>query len=154
MRRKTEVVDPWDAPDPALAVALEELRWYRRSADRARYANRATEVLLLLASAATTVAAALAATAWLTALLAAATLVLTGLRRSFDWHENWVAFIGRWSELRSVVHQYRLLPEERRDEEARRRLVSSVDDIVSTETEQWASRRRNLREHVSQENVS
>ena len=154
MRWKTEVVDPWNAPDPALAIAIEELRWYRRSARRARLANRATEVLLLLASAATTVVAALAVTPWVTALLAAATLILTGLRRSFDWHENWVTFIGRCSELRSVVHQYRLLPDDRRDEEARRRLVSTVDEIVSTETEQWASRRRKLRERTAQDGMS
>jgi hypothetical protein len=153
MRRK-EAVDPWDAPDPALAVALDELRWYRRNANLARQANRLTEVLLLLASAATTVVAALGVTAWVTALLAATALVLTGLRRSFDWHENWVAYISRWSELRSVVHQYQLLPEDRRDEEARRQLVSNVDDIVSTETERWASRRRRLREHTAQDGVS
>jgi hypothetical protein len=153
MRRK-EAVDPWDAPDPALAVALDELRWYRRNANLARQANRLTEVLLLLASAATTVVAALGVTAWVTALLAATALVLTGLRRSFDWHENWVAYISRWSELRSVVHQYQLLPEERRDEEARRELVSSVDDIVSTETERWASRRRRLRDHTAPDGTS
>jgi hypothetical protein len=153
MRRK-EAVDPWDAPDPALAVALDELRWYRRNANLSRQANRVTEVLLLLASAATTVVAALGVTAWVTALLAATALVLTGLRRSFDWHENWVAYISRWSELRSVVHQYQLLPEDRRDEEARRQLVSNVDDIVSTETERWASRRRRLREHTAQDGVS
>ena len=153
MRRK-QAVDPWDAPDPALAVALDELRWYRRNANLARQANRLTEVLLLLASAATTVVAALGVTAWVTALLAATALVLTGLRRSFDWHENWVAYISRWSELRSVVHQYQLLPEERRDEEARRELVSSVDDIVSTETERWASRRRRLRDHTAPDGTS
>jgi hypothetical protein len=153
MRRK-EAVDPWDAPDPALAVALDELRWYRRNANLARQANRLTEVLLLLASAATTVVAALGVTAWVTALLAATALVLTGLRRSFDWHENWVAYISRWSELRSVVHQYQLLPEDRRDEDARRELVSSVDDIVSTETERWASRRRRLRDHTAPDGTS
>jgi hypothetical protein len=152
--RQKETVDPWAAPDPALAVALDELRWYRRNANRARLANRVTEVLLLLASAATTVVAALGVTPWVTALLAATALVLTGLRRSFDWHENWVSYISRWSELRSVVHQYQLLPEDRRDEQARRQLVSSVDDIVSTETEQWASRRRRLREHTAQDSVS
>ncbi|MBE1495400.1 hypothetical protein H4696_002500 [Amycolatopsis lexingtonensis] len=143
-------VDPWDEPDPALAVALRELGWYRRNADRNRVANRATEVALLLGSAATTVAAALGATAWVTAVLAAATLVVTGLRRSFDWHENWVEFIGRWSELRSVVHQYRLLPEERRGEADRRALLAAVDEIVASETQRWASRRRKLQESTGQ----
>jgi hypothetical protein len=148
MRKKVEPVDPWESTDPALALALEELQWYRRAAARARTANQVTEVLLLLMTAATTVAAALAVTAWVTAVLAAGSLILTGLRKSFDWHENWVSFTTRWSELRSMVHQYRLLPDERRDEEARQHLVSGVDEIVRTETGGWASRRRNLQERT------
>lgn len=148
MRRTAQYVDPWESADPALALALEELQWYRRAGRRARVANQATEVLLLLMTAATTVAAALAVTAWVTAVLAAGSLILTGLRKSFDWHEKWVSFTTRWSELRSVVHQYRLLPDERRDEETRRRLLSNVDEIVSSETEGWASRRRTLQEHT------
>ncbi|HEX4723727.1 MAG TPA: DUF4231 domain-containing protein [Pseudonocardiaceae bacterium] len=150
MRRTAQYADPWESADPALALALEELRWYRRAAARARITNQVTEVLLLLTAAATTVAAALAVTAWVTAVLAAGSLVLTGLRKSFDWHEKWVSFMTRWSELRSVVHQYRLLPDERRDEETRRRLLSSVDDIVSSETAGWASRRRTIQEHTRQ----
>ncbi|WP_370963906.1 DUF4231 domain-containing protein [Amycolatopsis sp. cg9] len=143
--------DPWDEPDPALAVALRELGWYRRNADRNRLANRVTEVALLLGSAATTVAAALGATAWVTAVLAATTLVVTGLRRSFDWHENWVEFIGRWSDLRSVIHQYRLLPEDRRGEADRRALLAAVDEIVTSETQRWATRRRKLQENTGRE---
>jgi hypothetical protein len=149
MRRKADYVDPWESADPALALALEELQWYRRSLDRARTANKASEVLLLLISAATTVAAALAVTAWVTAVLAAGSLILTGLRRSFDWHEDWVSFATKWSELRSEVHQYRLLPDNRRDEDARRLLVSRVDEIVSSETHGWASRRRKLGEQTT-----
>jgi hypothetical protein len=146
MRRTAEYVDPWESADPALALALEELQWYRRAAGRARTANRVSEVLLLVLTAATTVAAALGVTAWVTAVLAAGSLVLTGLRKSFDWHDRWVSFTTRWSELRSVVHQYRLLPDDGRDDETRRRFMSSVDDIVSSETEGWASRRRRLQE--------
>lgn len=148
MHTKTEEVDPWESADPALAVALEELQWYRRAAARARVANRASEVLLLLMSAATTVAAALSAIAWVTAVLAAGSLILTGLRKSFDWHENWVSFTARWSELRSVVNQYRLLSEDRRDEGVRRRLMSRVDEVVSSETAGWASRRRRLHDRT------
>ncbi|WP_290061897.1 DUF4231 domain-containing protein [Amycolatopsis solani] len=147
--RAGDAVDPWDEPDPALAVALRELSWYRRNADYNRLANRVTEVVLLLGSAATTVAAALGATAWVTAVLAATTLVVTGLRRSFDWHENWVEFIARWSELRSVVHQYRLQPEDRRGEAERRALLAAVDEVVASETQRWASRRRKLQESTS-----
>lgn len=148
MRTKSEDIDPWESADPALALAVEELQWYRRAAGRARIANQASEVLLLVMSAATTVAAALSAAAWLTATLAAGSLILTGLRKSFDWHENWVSFTARWSELRSMIHQYRLLPDDRRDGETRRRLLAGVDEIVSSETGRWASRRRKLHDHT------
>ena len=144
MRAKGDDIDPWETADPALAVAIVELQWYRGAAGRSRIANQVSEVLLLVMSAATTVAAALGAAAWLTATLAAGSLILTGLRKSFDWHENWVSRTGRWTELRSVINQYRLLPDSRRDEDTRRQLLTTVDDIVSSETDRWASRRRRL----------
>ena len=147
MRNTTADVDPWQSADPALAMALEELQWYRRAAARARNANRISEVLLLVLSAATTVAAALAATPWLTATLAALSLIVTGLRKSFDWHDSWVSFTARWSELRPVIHQYRLRSNGQRDEEAQRQLLATVDEIVGSETEKWASRRRKLHGH-------
>src|SRR5689334_5177285 len=59
--------DPWDAPDPALALALQQLSWYRAHRNRARMSYGAIELLLLVMTATTTVAAALKATAWVTA---------------------------------------------------------------------------------------
>jgi hypothetical protein len=142
--RAEEQIDPWESTDPALAVAIDQMRWYHRHAGRARIANQATEVLLIIVAAATTVAAALAVTAWVTAVLAAGSLVLTGLRKSFDWHEAWLRYSAARAALRPLVNQYRLLPAERRDEDARRLLMSQIDDIVDSETESWASRRRKL----------
>lgn len=144
MRTTGEQADPWTSPDPALAVALRELAWYERNANRARLANRISEILLLVLSAATTVAAALSAPAWLTASLAAAALVITGVRKTADWHENWVSFRARWSELRAFVNQYRLLPDAQRDDDAKRRLLARVDEIVSSDTGDWAARRRTI----------
>jgi uncharacterized protein DUF4231 len=144
-----ERADPWDSPDPALMVAVQELRWYQRGMRQARIAHKVSEVLLLLTSAATTVIAALAAPPWLTAVFAASSLVIAGVRKSFDWHESWVSFATNWSELRSAVHQYRLLPEEGRDEQARRALVAKADEIAGTETSRWASRRRALHKAVN-----
>jgi hypothetical protein len=144
LRTTGEQADPWESADPALATALRELRWYQHSAARARIANQISEILLLALSAATTVAAAISAPAWLTATLAATALVTTGLRKSFDWHESWVSWRATWGELRSMVNQYRLLPEGRRDEHARRRLMTQVDEIVNVETGRWATRRRKL----------
>jgi hypothetical protein len=136
--------DPWASADPALALAQRELHWYTQAAARARISNRVSEVALLVLSAATTVAAALGAPAWLTASLAAATLVLTGLRKTFDWHENWLSFTANRSELRMLIHHYRLLPEGQRDDEARRSLLERVDETFSSETSRWASRRRKI----------
>lgn len=148
MRRNREPADPGEAADPALAVALAELRWYREAGGRAGVLNKISDIGLLLFSAAATVAAALGAVAWVTSVLAAGSLVLAGLRRSFDWHENWVSFTSRWAELRSLVHQYQLLPEARRDEAARSQLMSNVDELVSSETSTWASRRRRISEQA------
>jgi hypothetical protein len=148
MRTKGEHIDPWKSTEPALAVALETMRWYDRQAGYARTANQVSEALLLIVSAATTVAAALAVTAWITALLAAGSLVLTGFRKSFDWHETWLTFSAARSELRPVINQYRLLPDARRDENAQQLLMSKVDDIINSETKTWTSRRRKLHDSV------
>jgi hypothetical protein len=100
----------------------------------------------LLAAATTTLAAALQANPWVTASLAAGSLVLTGLRKIFDWHEDWVSFSSAWAELGEATHNYRLLAIDRRDQHAQQRLVGKVDEIISTETNRWASRRRKLTE--------
>ncbi|HEX4223719.1 MAG TPA: DUF4231 domain-containing protein [Pseudonocardiaceae bacterium] len=144
LRTTGQEPDPWESADPALTTALRELHWYQHSAARARIANQASEVLLLALSAATTVAAAISAPAWLTATLAAAALVTTGMRKSFDWHESWISWRATWGELRSMINQYRLLPEVQRDEQARRTLMAQVDEIVNAETGRWAARRRKL----------
>jgi hypothetical protein len=138
--------DPWDAPDPALALALQQLRWYGAHRNRARVTYEAIELLLLLLTATTTVAAALKASAWITAILAASTVVLAGLNKVLDSHDSWVAFGSAWTELQVAVNEYRLLPAAERDEEARRRLVGQVNEVIRADTGRWASRRRSLAE--------
>ena len=136
--------NPWDGPDPALALALQQLLWYARRRDRAHMTYGGIELLLLLMTAATTVAAALKATAWITAVLAATTVVLTGLNRVHDSHDRWVTFGSAWADLQVAVNDYRLLPGEERDTEARRRLVGRVNEVIKADTGRWASRRRSL----------
>ena len=145
-RQPSEPDDPWDASDPALALALQQMHWYAQNRDRARWAYRISELLILLATATTTVAAALKASAWVTASLAASTVVLTGLHKIFDMHERWVASGMAWAELQVAVNDYRLTPADRRDEDARRVLVARVNEVISTDTGRWASRRRSLAE--------
>ncbi len=138
--------DPWDAPDPALALALQQLHWYARRRDRARASYRVTELLILLTSASTTVAAALKASAWVTAVLAAGTVVLAGLYKILDSHDSWVACGAAWAQLQVAVNDYRLLPADRRDGQAQRELVGKVNEVISADTQRWAARRRSLGE--------
>jgi hypothetical protein len=138
--------DPWDATDPALALALQQIHWYSRHRDQSRRIYQVNEVLILVVSASTTVAAALKASAWLTAALAAGTVVLTGLYKVLDSQENWVAFSIAWSELQTAVNDYRLLPAERSGEDAQRVLVSKVNEVINADTGRWATRRRSLTE--------
>src|SRR5258708_37380511 len=45
--------DPWQAPDPALAVALKQLKWFARHRNRARVTYQVNEILILLTTATT-----------------------------------------------------------------------------------------------------
>jgi Protein of unknown function (DUF4231) len=145
-RPLSEPDDPWSAADPALALALQQIHWYAQNRDQARWAYRISEFLILVTTATTTVAAALKANAWLTASLAASTVVLTGLHKVFDYHDTWVASGAAWAELQVAVNDYRLIPVDRRDENAQRLLVGKVNDVISANTGRWASRRRSLAE--------
>lgn len=138
--------DPWDAPDPALALALQQLRWYARRRNRARISYETIEILLLVMTATTTVAAALKASAWITAVLAASTVVLAGLSKVLDSHDSWVGFGSAWAELQVAVNDYRLMTEAERDAGARRRLVDKVNEVIKADTGRWATRRRSLAE--------
>jgi hypothetical protein len=144
--RDHDQTDPWDEPEPELAVALRQLAWYGRHRDNSRRAYQVNEVLILLTSASATVAAALKAPALATSILAAATVVLAGLYKVLDAQENWVAFGIAWSQLQVAVNQYRLLPEAGRDQTARAALIATVNDVIAADTGRWASRRRSLAE--------
>ena len=136
--------DPWQAPDPALALALKQVRWYARHRNRARRIYLVNEILILFTTASTTVMAALRVSATATASVAASTVVLAGLYKVLDTHENWLAYGSAWADLQVVIHEYRLLPADQRDEEARKALVRKVGEVNSAETGRWIARRRSL----------
>ena len=136
--------DPWQEPDPPLALAMRQMHWYGRQRDRARRALLIDEILFLLVTAATTVAAALGARPVITASLAATSLVLAGLRKIFDWQYDWIVFAAAWVELKTAVDDYRLLPEDQKDKEAGRRLVAKMNEVINADTGRWAARRRVL----------
>jgi len=136
--------DPWQSPDPALALAVRQLRWYARHKNRAHRTYQVNEILILLTTASTTVMAALKVTATATATVAASTVVLAGLYKLLDSHENWLAYGSAWADLQVAIHEYRLLPASQRDEDARKALVSRVDEVNTAETGRWVARRRSL----------
>lgn len=140
-RMARDNLEDWSAPDPAIAVAVRERDWFQRNADRTGMADRATGVGLLVAAAATTAAAALQAPPWMSASLAGLTVVLTGIRSQFDWGRTCDASTHAFHEIRAAIHDYLLLTESSRDEQARRRLVQRVDEIVAQETSSWVARR-------------
>jgi hypothetical protein len=143
-KRTGESGDPWQAPDPALALALQQMNWFARHRNRARLTYQVNEILILLTTATTTVMAALKVSASATAILAASTVVLAGLYKVLDSHENWLAFAGAWAELQALVNDYRMLPAAERDEDAQRTLIGRVNDINTAETGRWVARRHSL----------
>jgi hypothetical protein len=144
--RSNEPEDPWAADDPALALALQQLRYYAVHRARSRWAYRTIEFLLLLLTAITTVVAALKAPAWITATLAAGAVVVAGLNRILDAHESWIAYGSAWAELEVAVNDYRLLPAGQQDDQARARLMAKVNEVIRADTDRWATRRRGLAE--------
>jgi hypothetical protein len=145
-RRKQagENADPWQAPDPALAVAMQQLKWFARHRNRARVTYQVNEILILLSTAATTVTAALKVSAAATASLAASSVVLAGLYKVLDSHANWLAFGSAWADLQAAVNDYRMLPSDQRGEDAQKRLVARVNEVTCAETGQWVTRRQSL----------
>jgi hypothetical protein len=137
----TEVGATRSAEDPALAVALAQEAWYAVHRDRARYGYWLSEVLLLVAAAATTLAAALSAVPWITAALAATTVVLTGLRKIFDWQAGWISYANSWIEIRRHINSYRLIPEDQRGPAEQKELLRQLDEIASSEISGWTTRK-------------
>ena len=137
---------PWEnSDDPALAYAMQQLRWYSRARGRARRNHQAGELLILLSTAATVVVSALHAPAAVTASLAAVTLFLTGFRQVFSPNERWVSTSVAWLGLHQAVTRYHLLEPDERDGEARRELLDRTIEIIAEENRSWTEQRLGLR---------
>jgi hypothetical protein len=144
VRKPKQSADPWQAPDPALALAQRQLDWFARHRNQARVTYQANEILILFTTATTTVTAALKVSATATAILAASTVVLAGLYKVLDSHENWLAFGSAWADLHAAVNDYRMLPAKERDEVAQKSLVARVNEIASAESGRCVARRQSV----------
>ncbi|UGT70871.1 DUF4231 domain-containing protein [Nocardia gipuzkoensis] len=90
----------------ALELANSSYEWYRRAAIKARRYHRLTEVLQLVCSAAIPVSAVLIdGNTAVPAVLGAVVVVVTGLRSSFHWHDDYL----RFNQAREAVEAQRRL---------------------------------------------
>nr|WSY49797.1 SLATT domain-containing protein [Streptomyces sp. NBC_00886] len=139
MRRRTAVVQAWASqPDPLLALARQELTFYARACDRARWLHYTTELGALATTSATVVAAGLHAPAWLTALIAGGAVFFTGMRQLFSPGSRWVLAAQSRESLRRAVDRYLLLPPADRDADVRAALQRAIEDVGNNELRGWA----------------
>ncbi len=135
--------DAWDnAPDPLLALAMQELAFYERTRNRARLWHQTTELASLVAASATVVAAGLGAPALVTALAAGIALFTNGFRQVFNPAERWVLAASGWVSLKQAVNRYRLLPEEDRTPQARQTLLDQIEETTVRDLNEWIMQRR------------
>src|SRR5260370_2281501 len=106
---------------------MQQLKWFARHRNRARVTYQVNEILILLTTATTTVTAALKVSAAATAILAASTVVLAGLYKVLDSHENWLAFGSAWADLQAAVNDYPMLPSVPPPDHAQTRPLASAN---------------------------
>lgn len=126
-------------PNYALEVANDSYRWYSTAAIRSRRFYRTAEVLQLLVSAAIPVAAlAFSGSTLLPGLFGSALVVITGLRSTFHWQENYLRFSQAREAVEAERRAYRTQAPPYDDRSTRdQMLVSSVTAIERHEMGAW-----------------
>jgi hypothetical protein len=133
--------DAEDAPKPR-NDAEASFWWYSRHAKQSRRLYRLSEVLVLVAGAMVPVSALLTDDAIAPAILGASIVVLTGLRTTFNWHDNWLRFTAACVALRTedIRFEHKIEPYDRDD--ALDVLAMRVRAIEEAETQSWMVLRR------------
>jgi hypothetical protein len=72
-----------------------------------------------------------------TAAVAALTLLLTGVRKGYQWQERWTASSRAWVELRTLIESYQV--EGTAIHGKRAELVERVNEVLKAETTSWAA---------------
>ena len=120
--------------------------WYRDHARDARRGDRVSDVVLLVLGALIP-AAAVFSDPWskrVSVGLGVGVVVVTGLRRVYNWKENWIRFTGASVALAtaSLYHHYRIGGYgTANDEERDRTLVKRIREIEEAESEAWMALR-------------
>lgn len=128
---------------PVPAFVSSEWRWYAAGARRSRISHQTLELVTVLLAAAIPTAVALGASGAVSAVLGACLVLIAGFRQSFDWHENWIRFVGVSRAIEREVALFCVGLEPYEDSErAVPDLVRTVNDIVHLDFYQWTERRR------------
>jgi hypothetical protein len=133
--------DPQDPPASgyAMGVADASYDWYRSAAIRSRRLHRSSAVALQIVAAAIPVAAVVwPRNSLAPALLGAVIIVLTGLRSTFDWQENYLRFSGAREAVEAERRLYQTGANPYTDESVRDRiLVTRITRIERNEMNAW-----------------
>jgi hypothetical protein len=91
----------------ALGLANESYSWYRTAAIRSRRYHRVSAVTLQLLAAAIPASAAVSPqSAIVPAILGAAIVVVSGVRTTFNWHENYIRFSSARESVEAERRRY------------------------------------------------
>lgn len=129
-------------PDRAVELARRRLRWYRREARKARLGYQYLELAQLVAGALVPVGVAVGWSTATAAALGAAVVFAGGARAVFQWHDNWLGFIGAQMQIERELALYEVdaPPYDRPDRG--QALVREVERIALEETHGWSARRQ------------
>jgi Protein of unknown function (DUF4231) len=128
-------------PTGALAIADDSFEWYRKYAQQARHGYYVSETLLLITAALVPVSTVVTHRSWVTAVLGALVVVLTGVRRIYNWQEDWIRFTDACARLKTErqLFAHHIEPYDGPDAEAL--LIRTVRRIETEETSSWKSTR-------------
>jgi hypothetical protein len=130
--------------DPARAQALaqERLRWYTSQARKARLGYQSLELVQLLAGALVPLAVALGWGKATTAALGAVVVLAGGMRTLFQWHDNWLGFVGAQLRIERELALYEVGARPYDDGRRGQTLMVEVEAVVMEETRSWTTRRK------------
>ncbi len=139
--REVEGMQP-DA-EKALQYCHDQIRWYRRAADRARIGCHTMEILAIVLSGAVPVVLLIGRIhPVIPAALSAAAAMLVAINTTLGWRANWARYAHTAGLLEAERMRFEMRADERygtgvSSEQALDRFVEGVTSIVLSETTEW-----------------
>jgi hypothetical protein len=125
------------ASQSAVEVLNKSVDYYKQQASRAKILYFGSESGLLVVAAAIPVTAAFTSSRVVPAVLGGVVVVLTGLRRVFQWRENWLRFSAACGQLETARQLYAQRTDKYADNDRDACLVREVCEIETAETQGW-----------------